>query len=61
MVIGGISVIKEWYMVSFVLLNGFIACFQLSQGPIMWIYTSEVAPDASTGFVVFGLMLNMTL
>ena len=57
----GISVFYEWYMVSFISINTFIAFYQLSQGPVGWVYISEVAVDAASGFAIFGLFLNMII
>ena len=57
--LGGLSVVYEQYMTSFILINAFLAFYQLSQGPVGWVYISEVSVDASAGFVVAGLFINM--
>ena len=46
----GLSVLNQWNMTSFIMINFSIAAFQMSQGSITWLYIPEVTVDAASGF-----------
>jgi SP family facilitated glucose transporter-like MFS transporter 1 len=37
----------------------FILAFQLSEGPILWIYSAETCRDEAFGFVTLGQFINL--
>lgn len=49
---------QEWNLASFILINMFIASFHWSTGGVAWLYTSEVAIDAASGFTSSGQFIN---
>ena len=50
----GMCIIYGYNFAAVLLLMVFIFVFQLSEGPILWIYSAEVCNDAAFGFAVFG-------
>jgi len=57
----GIFQIGGQGMAVLILMLCFLMAFQNSQGPIAWIYTSEVVVDAAMGAVVLALMSTIFL
>ena len=48
-------------MVSFIMINLFIAAYHLSQGGVAWLYVSEVCIDAAMSFTSNGQFLTLIL
>ena len=50
---------NEYNFAAIMILLVFILLFQLSQGPLFWIYSAEVCHDQAFGIVTFGIFLNL--
>merc|ERR1712060_17320 len=61
MFLTGLSVLNEWNMSSFIMINLFITGFQFSQGSVAWLYVPEVCVDSATGLAVAGQFINLTI
>ena len=55
----GMCIIYKKNFEAVMLIITFIFFFQLSEGPILWIYSAEVCNDAAFGFAVFGQLFNL--
>lgn len=47
MILCGVSIMQEWNLASFILINLLIVSYHWSTGGVSWLYTSEVGIDAA--------------
>jgi hypothetical protein len=59
MLLAGMMIVSEQFLLSFFVLMAFVCSFQLSQGCIAWLYCSEVPVDKASGFVMTGQFITM--
>merc|ERR1719469_696197 len=57
----GLSVLNEWNITAFVMINLLITAYHLSQGSVAWLYIPEVTVDAASGFSVGAQFINLTI
>ena len=57
----GISLLNQWNMSSFIMINSLLACYHMSQGAVAWLYIPEVCVDAATGFAAAGQFVNLSV
>ena len=53
-IILAVCIIYEQNLFAIILILIFIFTFQISEGPILWIYSAEVCHDSAFGIVVLG-------
>ena len=53
-IILAVCIIYEQNLFAIILILIFIFIFQISEGPILWIYSAEVCHDSAFGIVVLG-------
>lgn len=56
-----VCIMFEYNFASVLLILVHIFIFQISEGPILWIYSAEVCYDSAFGLVTFGQFLNLFL
>lgn len=56
----GLSILYQWNMSAFIMVNLFIATYHLSQGSVAWLYVPEVTVDAASGFAASAQFINLT-
>ena len=55
-----ICILYEQNFVAVLLIVCFILVFQLSEGPILWIYSAEACHDSAFGFVTLAQFVNLS-
>jgi len=55
----GISILLQWNMIAVAMVLLFVFTFQITEGPVLWIYSAEVCYDSAFGVVNFSLFFNM--
>lgn len=56
-----LSMVYEEYILLFVLIVVFLACFQFLEGAMCFVYPAEVCVDTGMGFVLGGMFFMMIL
>jgi len=59
LILVGVFYQNKWDLPTIIGINWFIMSFQLSQGPIAWMYAGEIASDTGLGLAILALYASL--